>query len=100
MLAALPRCHDEVWEADAVEFYMSLQPDLADNHQNVTEIDISALDGGLWGGWINNSDGYLPAQPNPLIPCSASVRPACAYSVSVAGVPKRGDVRVRPAKRR
>ena len=66
-------CHDNVWEADAVEFYMSLQPDLADSRQNVTEIDVSALDGGLWGGWVNNSDGYLPTQPNHKIsPCSAA----------------------------
>ena len=72
-------CHDEVWEADAVEFYMSLQPDLADTRQNVTEIDISALDGGLWGGWINNSNGYLPEQPNLLIaPCSAAATVAHA----------------------
>ena len=67
-------CHDPVWQADAAEFYFSF--DLGDTRQNVTEVDISALPGGLWGGWINNTFGYDGSSPNILIDCSKAAQVA------------------------
>ena len=67
-------CHDPVWEADAAEFYFTF--DMADARQNVTEIDISAAPGGLWGGWINNTFGYDGSSPNILIDCGAAAQVA------------------------
>ena len=64
-------CHDDVWEADAAEFYFSRS--LSDNRTIVTEVDHSAARGGLWGGWVNNSNGYGPDTPNELIPCTDTV---------------------------
>lgn len=51
----------QVWQGDAVEFYLT--DNLRDRQQNVTEIDISPVGGGLWASYINNSGGYFPEQP-------------------------------------
>ena len=59
-------CGDSVWEVDTVEFYFSAS--LQDVRQNVSEIDISAVDNGLWPGWINNTNGYAPAS-NHMMGC-------------------------------
>lgn len=60
------QCRSQVWQGDAVEFYFSRS--LHDTEQNVTELDISPLRGGVWASYINNSDGYQPQGAMP-IPC-------------------------------
>lgn len=63
------KCRDQVWQGDAVEFYFT--DNLADTHQNVTEIDISPLAGGIWTAHINNTDGYVPDSPPVPIDCAS-----------------------------
>ena len=65
-------CHDQVWQHDALEFYMSagLNASWNGQHHNVTEVDGGAR-GGFWAGFINNS-GYEPTMPTKLIPCATS----------------------------
>jgi hypothetical protein len=50
------QCHDTVWMADAVEFYISPG---AISSTNYTEIDSSPM-GGMWLGRIVNPSGYNP----------------------------------------
>ena len=58
------QCRDQVWQGDAAEFYMS--ETLGDTEQNVTEIDVSPVQGGLWASFINNPSGYFPDSNVPI----------------------------------
>ena len=62
------KCRDEVWMGDAAEFYFT--DELQDQHQNVSEIDVSPIAGGMWASYINNSGGYYPEKGGQVvIPC-------------------------------
>ena len=71
------QCRDNVWQSDAAEFYMA--ETLTDTNQNVTEIDVSPLQGGLWASFINNPTGYFPDSSVP-IDCSLIVQSTIATS--------------------
>eukprot|EP00656_Telonema_subtile_P029477 TRINITY_DN3260_c0_g1_i2.p1 TRINITY_DN3260_c0_g1~~TRINITY_DN3260_c0_g1_i2.p1 ORF type:complete len:217 (-),score=13.96 TRINITY_DN3260_c0_g1_i2:141-791(-) len=65
----LSKCHDHVWEADALEFMIYPGATSADPGGNYTELDVGAQ-GGFWGGAISNPTGTAPSG-TVLLECDA-----------------------------